>query len=135
MHGIAMQRIIMKCSMAVILLSDFIYEPRQVSQFTSPHCNCKMVLNIQERSEIIALCTNENTIREVANIFNARHPDRHPQLAYSTVNKIWNLAKVNNENVVNMVLYAVNINPYTPTRALARDTNLSSFESFAWSWF
>lgn len=99
-----------------------------------------MVLTIQERSEIVALMVNHNSVRDAANIFNERYPNRQPQLAYSTVHKIWvkfaatgsvhNLpragrpSKVNDENINNNVLNAINENPQIGSRALARNTNL-----------
>lgn len=98
-------------------------------------------LTIPQRTEIVNLCTEGNTIRHVAEIFNGRHPNRIPPLAHGTVSRIWRKfqetgsvhdrpragrpSKVRNEAVIANVLDTLNETPRTSSRALANVTNLS----------
>lgn len=96
-------------------------------------------LTIPERTEIIGLCNEGNSFRNVAAIFNDRYPNRQPPLAHGTVSNIYRKfeatgsvrdlprsgrpSKVQDENVIANVLNIVNQNPRTSTRALANATN------------
>jgi hypothetical protein len=79
-----------------------------------------MVVTVEERTEIMQLVLNRNSARDAANIFNINHPDRHPPLAHSTVYQIWRKfnkpSKVNNPNIVNVVLGTINENPLIASR-------------------
>lgn len=98
-----------------------------------------MNLTIGERTEIIQLCANGNTLRAAADIFNGHHPDRPQLLAFQTVSKVYRKfrdtgsvhnrhrtgrpSKVNNQVVINNVLQHVNENPHISTRVLSDVTN------------
>jgi transposase len=100
-----------------------------------------MNLTINERTEVLGLYVGGNTLRDVADIFNQRHPNRPRPLTFPTVSKIYRKfretgsvhnrhrtgrpSKVNNQVIVNNVLNQVNVNPNISTRALAVATNIS----------